>query len=74
MASKAHVEIYERKREDPTVGDAVYSWRLRASNGEIIATGEGHTRAEDAERAWETVRDTIVGEGTASLIPVKKLS
>lgn len=34
-----------------------HRWRLVAGNGEIVATGEGHTRWEDAERAIETVRE-----------------
>lgn len=29
-----------------------YRWRLKADNGEIIASGEAHTRREDAERAF----------------------
>lgn len=33
-----------------------YRWRLVASNGEIIASGESHTRLQDAIRAIETVR------------------
>jgi uncharacterized protein YegP (UPF0339 family) len=32
-----------------------YYWRLRAENGEIVATGEHYTRSEDAERAIETM-------------------
>lgn len=34
-----------------------YRWRLVAGNGEVVASGEGHTRREDAERAVETVRE-----------------
>lgn len=34
-----------------------FRWRLVAANGEIVASGEGHTRLEDAERAIETVRE-----------------
>lgn len=28
-----------------------YRWRLKASNGRIVATGEAHTRKADAVRA-----------------------
>ena len=28
-----------------------YRWRLKASNGRIVATGEAHTRKADAIRA-----------------------
>ena len=36
-----HVEVYEGK-------DQQWYWRRRSSNGEIIATGEGYTRTNDA--------------------------
>lgn len=49
----AHFEIYDRAD-----GDA--GWRLQAANGEIIATGEGFTRATDAERAVHTLIDAIL--------------
>ncbi len=34
-----------------------WRWHLRGGNGEIVATGESHTRREDAERAFEGVAD-----------------
>lgn len=34
-----------------------WRWRLVAANGRIIAHGESHTRARDAWRAVETVRE-----------------
>jgi uncharacterized protein YegP (UPF0339 family) len=41
-----------------------YRWRLRAVNGEIVATGEAYPRARDARAAfWTVVR--IVTEGVA---------
>jgi uncharacterized protein len=33
-----------------------YRWRLRADNGEPIATGEGHSSPGDAARAADTVK------------------
>jgi uncharacterized protein YegP (UPF0339 family) len=33
-------------------------WRLRAKNGEIIATGEGYTRKRDALHAIKLVRQS----------------
>lgn len=36
-----------------------WRWRLVAANGRILASGESHTRKEDAERAIDTVMDTI---------------
>lgn len=34
----------------------LWRWRLVALNGEIVATGESHTRRADAERAAKTAR------------------
>lgn len=45
-----------------------WRWRLKADNGEIIATGESHTRREDAERAFRTVVATVLGYGRASAV------
>jgi uncharacterized protein YegP (UPF0339 family) len=43
-----HVEIY-RSRDG-------YRWRLRAGNGQIVASGESHIQRSDARRAWATVK------------------
>ena len=37
-----------------------YRWRLKASNGRIVATGEAHPRKADAERATRTVMSTVL--------------
>ena len=61
MSGRAHFEVYPQHY---TAGDSAgtpngyFGWRLRAANGEIIAGGEGFTRAEDAERACTTVAET----------------
>lgn len=34
----------------------LYRWRLRATNSEIIASGEGFFRKEDCQRSIELVR------------------
>lgn len=39
------VEIYEDKSGE-------YRWRVRAANGEIVATGEGYSTAKDAHRGF----------------------
>jgi uncharacterized protein YegP (UPF0339 family) len=39
------VEFYEDESGE-------WRWRLKAMNGQIIATGEGHTREADALRAF----------------------
>lgn len=38
-----------------------WRWRFKADNGEIVATGEGHTRREDAERAFLHVAHLLAG-------------
>jgi uncharacterized protein YegP (UPF0339 family) len=38
-----------------------YRWRVKARNGEVVATGEGHSREADAIRAFVRVGD-LVGE------------
>jgi uncharacterized protein YegP (UPF0339 family) len=35
--------------------DGQWYWNGKAANGEIVATGEGHTRREDAVRAAQGV-------------------
>ena len=37
-----------------------YRWRLKASNGRIVATGEAHPRKADAERATRTAMATVL--------------
>jgi len=37
-----------------------WRWRLLASNGRTLCTGEAHTRRRDALRAMKTVRETAV--------------
>lgn len=44
-----------------------HRWRLRAANGEIIATGEAYTRREDAERAIQTVKAAVILLGIADM-------
>ncbi len=52
-----------------------WRWRAEAGNGEIVAEGEGHTRAEDAARAARGVlgdvpiyRETTSPDGNAVTI------
>lgn len=46
-----------------------WRWRLVAKNGEIIATGEGYTRKEDANRGIETVIQTVHLAGVVIVEP-----
>ncbi len=47
-------EVYKR-------ADGLYDWRLRATNGQIIATsgGQGYTERNDAQEAVEMVIQTM---------------
>jgi len=38
-----------------------WRWRLQSANGRIIAQGESHTSAKDAERAAVTLIRTAAG-------------
>jgi uncharacterized protein YegP (UPF0339 family) len=44
-----------------------FRWKLKAANGEIIATGEAYTRREDADRAIQTVKDAVITIGIADM-------
>lgn len=37
-----------------------WRWHLKAANGRVIAQGEAHSRKQDAERAYKTVRRHIM--------------
>ena len=50
----SQVEIYS------VVGQSDWRWRVRADNGEIVASGEGYTRREDAERGYRAARDAMI--------------
>lgn len=39
-----------------------WRWQLKGGNGEIVATGEGHSRSTDAVRAWHTVAAMLAGQ------------
>ena len=49
-------EVYARE-------DGLFDWRLRATNGQIVATsgGQGFTEANDAEEACERVAGGALG-------------
>lgn len=55
----AIVEFYETQPSAAFPGDTSaqapvqYRWRVRADNGEIVASGEAYTRPQDAERGFE---------------------
>lgn len=50
------IEIIER---DIDTEHTEYRWHRKAGNGEILCSGEGHTRREDASRAAERATQPI---------------
>jgi len=59
--SKPKVEIYQHFFPvDGNEDDAEWGWRLKAGNGEIVATGEGHRDPQDAERAVRGVINVVL--------------
>lgn len=56
MSNTPSVEFYETERDAEHFGQQVvepeWRWRLKAGNGEIVASGEGHTTKTDAQRAF----------------------
>lgn len=56
------VEIYKhfKSADPPTTGEDEWGWRLKAANGEIVASGEGHGSPRDAERAFRDAAATML--------------
>ena len=50
------VDIYEDEA-------GAWRWRLRAGNGEIVATGESHTTERDARRAFADMINALAELG-----------
>jgi uncharacterized protein YegP (UPF0339 family) len=63
MSGEAHFEVYPTHFNPtpyPEGNRNEWRWRLRSANGEIVASGEGFTRREDARRAIVTISQTVV--------------
>ena len=59
---KMKFEIYKGKKED-------YRWRLKAANGQVIATaGQGYKAKADAEKAVDSVK---TGAAKAEIVEVE---
>lgn len=60
----ATAEIYETDRQDeggPEGGSTTeWRWRVRAGNGEIVASGEGYTTKGDALRGYSNARNAMI--------------
>lgn len=52
-----HFEVYRRR-----LSRQPWRWRLRADNGEIIASGEAYRRQNDAMHAVQLVRTSRLAE------------
>jgi uncharacterized protein YegP (UPF0339 family) len=68
----AHVEIYrERRRRVGDEGEAAewdeWRWRLKAGNGEIVASGESYRNAHDAERGFRDAAHAVTDVVGAAL-------
>jgi uncharacterized protein YegP (UPF0339 family) len=60
--NRTRVEFYEASRDDvadPALAKPEWRWRLRAANGEIVASGEGHASERDARRAFDGVTKAV---------------
>lgn len=76
---KSSVDIYEtvsiavmddshKAIDDPNTRRD-WRWRLKAGNGEIVASGEGYTRREDALRGFRDMVKSAI-EAEAQTYPV----
>lgn len=67
MANEPRFELYPQVSgttmgpdgEVLRTGGEQWRWRLRAGNGEIVATGESYTRKQDARRAIADLLNTL---------------
>lgn len=57
---RAKFEVYESR-------DGQFRWRLKAGNGEIVATSEGYTTKYSAKRSAERVKEIA---GNAEIIEI----
>lgn len=57
---RPHFQIYRDSRGD-------WRWRLKAGNGEIIATGEGYASRFNVRRAIRTFTETVKAMGLDDL-------
>lgn len=57
---QAHFEVYRDEAKE-------YRWRLKAGNGEIVATSEGYTKKSSARRSAEKVKQEAAYAVTADI-------
>lgn len=49
--------------------DGQFYFRIKGSNGEVIATSEGYTRKQDAERGLEGLMQTVESDRKSEVEP-----
>ena len=64
MSGQAKFEVFPDS-------EGKHRWRLRATNGEIVAQSEAYTRQEDAERGVRAAAEAVSQVLTAAIYPVK---
>jgi uncharacterized protein YegP (UPF0339 family) len=61
------MHVHKPKFEVYLARDDSYRWRLKAGNGEIVATSEGYTRRDDAHRSARNVKAIAGGADIVDL-------
>jgi uncharacterized protein len=60
-----HFEIYERERSmvaairGKLMGGGDWRWRLKAANGEVVASGDGYASRSLCERAFHQIKQEV---------------
>jgi uncharacterized protein YegP (UPF0339 family) len=52
------IELFSRKRRNSP--DRVYYWRIRASNGQVVCSSQGYSRAIDRTQTVVHLRGTLI--------------
>jgi uncharacterized protein YegP (UPF0339 family) len=61
--SHPKVQIYKHFQAAPSAdgaNDDEWGWRLKAANGEEVASGEGYTSPSDAERGFKDAQSNML--------------
>jgi uncharacterized protein YegP (UPF0339 family) len=54
------VQIYRHFRAAENSGEDEWGWRLKAANGEEVASGEGYTSPSGAERGFKDAQSNML--------------
>lgn len=65
MSGQAHFEYYESRPPEsestPFDGEPEWRWRLRAANGEVVASGEGYASKGGVLEGIQAVAVAVLG-------------